>query len=169
MFDPGEHMSPESAEMLQRWIDVLGKVPFHRESDLHGRAHCARVLVHCIRVSEELGLSDDDRESLCVCAVYHDSRRYDDWYDVGHGDGGRRTTRSASVLLEESRTPGHPWPCASTIVRISKASLRSAMRAWVTTPYLCITSSRTPTAWTAAVWERTASIPGICAQPRPRA
>lgn len=88
MFDPGEQMSPKSAEVLQRWIDALGKVPFHRESDLHGRAHCARVLVHCIRISEELGMCDADRESLCACAVYHDSRRFDDWYDVGHGERG---------------------------------------------------------------------------------
>ena len=32
-----------------------------------------------------MDLSQKEREALCAAAVFHDSRRQDDWLDVGHG------------------------------------------------------------------------------------
>lgn len=71
------------------------KVQFTMEtSKLHTEEHCARVLWYCLLLSERLNLTLEEEQILCVVAVFHDSRRQDDGFDVGHG------TRAASYFGE---------------------------------------------------------------------
>lgn len=57
------------------------------DSPLHAKAHCERVLLHALATgAEELGT--DDREGLEIlahAAVFHDTRREDEYLDTGHG------------------------------------------------------------------------------------
>lgn len=55
------------------------------DSSLHTKNHCARVLLYALTLGDELGLADDDMDALGAAAAFHDSRRQDDWLDVGHG------------------------------------------------------------------------------------
>ena len=36
-------------------------------------------------LNDECYLLENETEVLCMASVFHDSRRQDDWYDVGHG------------------------------------------------------------------------------------
>ena len=54
-------------------------------SKLHTKEHCTRVLWYCLLLSEQLRLTAEEEVILCVVAVFHDSRRCDDGFDVGHG------------------------------------------------------------------------------------
>ena len=55
------------------------------DSSLHTKNHCARVLLYALAIGDEIGLTDKDMDALGAAAVFHDSRRQDDWLDVGHG------------------------------------------------------------------------------------
>lgn len=55
------------------------------DSERHTKEHCARVLLYALLIADKLKLLQAERESLCAAAVFHDSRRQDDWMDVGHG------------------------------------------------------------------------------------
>lgn len=55
------------------------------DSSLHTKNHCARVLLYDLAIGDEIGLTDKDMDALGAAAVFHDSRRQDDWMDVGHG------------------------------------------------------------------------------------
>lgn len=56
-------------------------------SEIHTEEHCARVLLFALLIAEEMKLPQDDREALGAASVFHDSRRMEDGYDTGHGDG----------------------------------------------------------------------------------
>ena len=55
------------------------------DSEKHTKEHCARVLLFALLIADKMDLSQKEREALCAAAVFHDSRRQDDWLDVGHG------------------------------------------------------------------------------------
>lgn len=42
-------------------------------------------MLYALFIASQMDLSDDETEVLCMASVFHDSRRQDDWYDVGHG------------------------------------------------------------------------------------
>ena len=69
-----------------------------KDSEYHTRAHCARVLLHALLIAEKMGLSQELWEVLGAAAVFHDTRRQDDWLDVGHGQ------RAAEYYKEFCRT-----------------------------------------------------------------
>ncbi len=52
----------------------------------HEKSHCARVLLYSLMISRDMGMDARWIDALCEAAVFHDSRRQDDWADVGHGD-----------------------------------------------------------------------------------
>lgn len=56
-----------------------------RNSEKHTKEHCARVLLYALLIAKKAGISRSERELLCTASVFHDSRRQDDWLDVGHG------------------------------------------------------------------------------------
>ena len=74
-------------EDYERWLHFLEEeVQFSlADSEKHTKEHCARVLFYALLIAEKMGISQAEREVLCAAAVFHDSRRQDDWLDVGHG------------------------------------------------------------------------------------
>lgn len=55
------------------------------DSAIHTKEHCARVLLLALVIAHQIGLSDEEMDALSMAAVFHDSRRLDDWLDKGHG------------------------------------------------------------------------------------
>lgn len=55
------------------------------DSLIHTKEHCARVLLLALIIADKIGLSDKEMDELSIAAVFHDSRRIDDWLDRGHG------------------------------------------------------------------------------------
>lgn len=51
----------------------------------HTKEHCARVLLLALVIAYQIGLSDEEMDALGMAAIFHDSRRLDDWLDKGHG------------------------------------------------------------------------------------
>lgn len=80
-------LSKETRERHAKWNDFLNcHVDFWlKNSEKHTKEHCARVLLYCLLIAERMQLTEEEIEILCMAAVFHDSRRQDDWYDVGHG------------------------------------------------------------------------------------
>lgn len=70
------------------------------DSEKHTKEHCARVLLFALLIADKMKLPRKEREVLCAAAVFHDTRRQDDWLDVGHGQ------RAADYYREYCRT--HP-------------------------------------------------------------
>lgn len=71
----------------KRWAGFLEKqvIFSFQGSAQHTKAHCARVLLFALLIAEKRDLPPEEREVLCAAAVFHDSRRQDDWLDTGHG------------------------------------------------------------------------------------
>ena len=61
----------------------LGNEHFH--SSIHGAEHSKRVLLFALLIADQMGLSDTDKEVLATATTFHDTQRYDDWLDTGHG------------------------------------------------------------------------------------
>lgn len=51
----------------------------------HTYHHCARVLLFTLMIGQLEGLAEDQVHDAALAAVFHDSRRLDDGFDVGHG------------------------------------------------------------------------------------
>ena len=56
-----------------------------KTSEKHTKEHCSRVLLFCLLIADKRELPQRETDILCMAAVFHDSCRQDDWYDVGHG------------------------------------------------------------------------------------
>lgn len=55
------------------------------DSKWHAMDHAARVLLLALTIGHQKGIDDDGMGTLSLAAVFHDSRRIDDWIDRGHG------------------------------------------------------------------------------------
>ncbi|MFM7251368.1 MAG: hypothetical protein ACKO5R_15855 [Planctomycetaceae bacterium] len=69
----------------------------------HGVVHWARVLENGLRIAEDNGA---DREVVTLFALFHDSRRVNEWRDDGHGLRGgdlARSLRGKLVHLDDDR------------------------------------------------------------------
>ena len=73
--------------VFDKWNDILeNQVTFTLEdSEKHTGAHCRRVMLYALAIAQRQGLSEKDKDALGAAAAFHDSRRLDDWLDVGHG------------------------------------------------------------------------------------
>ncbi len=91
-----------------KWCDFLeNQVDFWlKTSDKHTKEHCGRVLLFALNIGEIVGISEQEKEILCHAAVFHDSRRQDDWYDVGHG---RRAAEYYKDFCGKNDLIFHPW------------------------------------------------------------
>lgn len=89
----------------ERWQHFLEQeVQFSLpDSEQHTKAHCARVLLFALLMADKMHLPRKEREALCAAAVFHDSRRQDDWLDVGHGQ------RAADYYRDYCRTHSLPF------------------------------------------------------------
>lgn len=75
-------------EMFLRWNGFMEEhVVFNRpESEIHAMGHCERVLLYALIMGNEIAGDDNDAlEALAHAAVFHDTRRLDDYLDTGHG------------------------------------------------------------------------------------
>lgn len=61
---------------------------------LHEKPHCARVMLNALMISRDMGMDARWIDAICEACVFHDSRRQDDWTDVGHGDRAAEYYRS---------------------------------------------------------------------------
>ena len=53
--------------------------------DIHTQGHCERVLLHALRIGEARHVSDRSMTALAHASIFHDTRRKDNYLDVGHG------------------------------------------------------------------------------------
>lgn len=70
------------------WKSYLEKnISFNlADSDMHTREHAERVLLYALLIGGQiLGNVPDKLTVLAHAAIFHDTRRLDDWLDVGHG------------------------------------------------------------------------------------
>lgn len=102
-------MSVSDRELFQEWYGFLdSEVDFtDPRSELHTRDHCARVLLYSILISGNMAVGRLWRDALCLAAVFHDCRRFDDGPDVGHG------ARAAQRYLEHCEEYGTPFYLAT--------------------------------------------------------
>ncbi|MDD0824041.1 HD domain-containing protein [Mannheimia sp. AT1] len=69
------------------WYNFLyHQVEFNIESKLHGVVHSSRVLLYAVILGYRLNLNEQELDTLCWSATFHDSYRYDDGADIGHGE-----------------------------------------------------------------------------------
>ena len=84
-----ESLPATARELFLKWGDFLwNDVTFNMpDSKLHAMGHCERVLFHALAMGV-LEIGHDDMEALEILAhasVFHDTRRQDEYQDVGHG------------------------------------------------------------------------------------
>lgn len=83
-----DRLSPTVGRMFLQWDDfMLRRVRFNMaESKIHAEAHCERVLLYALIMGEQIfGDNDEALTILAQAAVFHDTRRQDDYLDTGHG------------------------------------------------------------------------------------
>ena len=80
----------EGAETFRRYYTFMQEqVDFQMKRSLfHTKEHCGRVLLFSLLLADREGLSGEEQEILAAAAVFHDTRRQDDGFDVGHGRRG---------------------------------------------------------------------------------
>lgn len=95
---------PEIQAEYEKWRQFLyEKVTFsHKVSTIHTRSHCARVLLFALSIAQKMNLPAAEREKLGAAASFHDSRRHDDWLDVGHG---QRAAEYYKEYCQENKLP----------------------------------------------------------------
>lgn len=62
--------------------------PLSDNIDMHAGSHCERVLIHALRIGEACGMDDKALVALAEASIFHDTRRKDNYSDIGHGDRG---------------------------------------------------------------------------------
>ena len=80
------------------WRDYMDrKVEFAIKTDYHTKAHCSRVLLFALMIADQKGLGDREKNILAAASVYHDSRRFDEGLDVGHGHRAAEYYKSSCI------------------------------------------------------------------------
>ena len=84
-----------------RWQAILEtRVTFSLVgSNIHTRMHEEHVLLFSLLMAEDAALSDEEKSVLGAAAVFHDTRRQNDYYDVGHG---RRAAQYYKQFCEQN-------------------------------------------------------------------
>lgn len=82
--------SPQVASMFEYWSQKLyEEVEFWPINDfpgLHTESHCERVLLLALIIGWRRQLKLRSMIALAHCAIFHDTRRKDNYLDQGHGD-----------------------------------------------------------------------------------
>ncbi len=78
----------QDRERALKWLSFIESHiegwPFGGEN--HLKSHWCRVLMLALKIANEEGLGDADKEALCAAAAFHDTRRRNAWPDKGHGE-----------------------------------------------------------------------------------
>ena len=74
-------------------------------SEVHTKGHSKRVLLYALMMGRQrLGENEEAMRILSHAAVFHDTRRLDDWLDTGHG------ARAATYYKDFCRTGDIHFP-----------------------------------------------------------
>lgn len=91
MIVPSDEISRLSSTvkaLFLRWTDFMySRVRFNMpDSKLHATAHCERVLLFGLLIGEKQFPDNSTAwEILAHASVFHDTRRFDEYLDTGHG------------------------------------------------------------------------------------
>lgn len=83
-----DRLSPIVKELFLQWRDFLyDRVSFNMpDSEIHAAGHCERVLLYALIIGYDIfGDNLPVLTALAHAAVFHDTRRQDDYLDTGHG------------------------------------------------------------------------------------
>ena len=83
-----DRLTPTVRKMFLEWDDFMHtRVHFNMaDSKIHSLPHCERVLLYALIMGEQIFGDDKDAlTALAEAAVFHDTRRQDDYLDTGHG------------------------------------------------------------------------------------
>lgn len=83
-----DRLSPVVKELFLRWTGFLyTRVNFnHPESPVHAAPHSERVLLYSLILTKKIFGDDNDAlTAVAHAAVFHDTRRLNDYEDTGHG------------------------------------------------------------------------------------
>lgn len=88
-----EEIIKKESELVQRmfrhWTDYMEREVVFWDipggPEIHAQNHCERVLLHALRIGEAQGLPLRSLTALAHAAIFHDTRRKDNYLDVGHG------------------------------------------------------------------------------------
>ena len=77
----------EIKDKYSYWLSILlNDVNFSLKADpVHTRNHASRVLMHALIMSYEMNLQERDIDAVAMASIFHDTRRKDNSFDVGHG------------------------------------------------------------------------------------
>lgn len=105
------NLPPIVQSNFYKWVEFLHRrVTFNMpDSYFHGPLHCARVLLYALIMGERL--LKDDAQALTIlahAAVFHDSRRQDEWADTGHGARAARYYAEFCQNAGNDDLPYHP-------------------------------------------------------------
>lgn len=72
-------------ELYARYSSLLADSYFHKPYGIHGLSHTHRVLLLSLILSSMENIGANDRDLLCLAALYHDIGRSNDNFDPQHG------------------------------------------------------------------------------------
>lgn len=87
-----DNLGAEAGKLMESYGNYMyDRIKFnHPESMVHGHKHCERVLYFAMRLGDGI-MGENDKDALTAlahAAIFHDSRRENDYGDVGHGARG---------------------------------------------------------------------------------
>ena len=80
-----KELLPKVTKTYLEFKKKLYKLDYNLKGTIHGYEHTLRVLLLSLLLSEELGLSNKNRNRLATAAIYHDCRRKHDGESMQHG------------------------------------------------------------------------------------
>ena len=83
-----DKLSPTVRRLFLKWDDFMHRrVDFNMaDSKIHAAPHSERVLLYALILGEKIfGDNPEALNALAHAAVFHDTRRQDDYLDTGHG------------------------------------------------------------------------------------
>ena len=84
--DKLQELLPQVEDTYNIYKKKLSKLNFVTdEQGTHGKTHTLRVLLLCLLLAKQMGLSIKKTELLATAAIYHDTCRQHDGVDVVHG------------------------------------------------------------------------------------
>lgn len=80
-------LEPAVRDLFTKWRTYMyERVTFNMaDSLIHSRPHCERVLLYALLIGRSRRCTAEELETLAHAAVFHDTRRLDDYLDTGHG------------------------------------------------------------------------------------
>jgi hypothetical protein len=97
-----EKLNAYQLEKFKFYKKQLDREWFFSPDGVHGTEHIQRVLIFVLLLGVELRLSDHEIDLLCLCAIYHDIGRSNDYYDEAHGFESYKKTQSLSLPMPEN-------------------------------------------------------------------